>query len=183
VIIRRAVLKTTASGADEEDGTSVPVFFLGVFMTNVIIGRRIALFTFLGLTLTAVLFSANSHPSLDNMGMYHPLHEDLSFDPEDYSEGWIVNDENLDGIVDYGIYFNDEGIKVYEAADFNKDGLMDDFYFYEEGVLVRQEIDQNADGKIDLWVYLSEGVYVEGYERDSDFDGLIDVVKLYGEQE
>ncbi len=137
---------------------------------------------FTGLLLTSVLFSATSHPSMDNMGSYHPLHEDLSFDPADYTDGWIVNDEDSDGVIDYGIFFNDEGEKVYEASDFNKDGQMDDFYFYSGGVLVRQEIDQNADGMIDLWVYLSEGVYVEGYERDSDYDGRIDVVKLYAQQ-
>jgi hypothetical protein len=133
--------------------------------------------------LSTFAFSANPHPSLDNIGLYHPLHEELSFDPLDYGEGWIVSDENDDGMVDYGIYFDDEGIKVFEAVDFDKNGQMDDFYFYEDGILVRQEIDQNADGMIDLWVYVSEGVYIEGYERDSDYDGRIDVVKLYGAAE
>jgi hypothetical protein len=77
--------------------------------------------------LSTFAFSANPHPSLDNIGLYHPLHEELSFDPLDYGEGWIVSDENDDGMVDYGIYFDDEGIKVFEAVDFDKNGQMDDF--------------------------------------------------------
>jgi hypothetical protein len=57
---------------------------------------------------------------------------------------------------------------------------MDDFYYYERGQLIRQEVDTNFDGRIDVWVYLHEGLYIKSYERDSDYDGEIDLVKEYG---
>lgn len=127
--------------------------------------------------------ASSSQPSEDNIGEYHSLHEDLSFHPSEYGDGWIVNDENSDGVVDYAIYFDEDGYKVFEVIDFDRNGSMDDFYFYSRGVLVRQELDQNDDQLIDLWVYITEGVYVQGYERDSNYDGKIDVVKLYGQDE
>ena len=66
--------------------------------------------------------------------------------------------------------------------DFNHDGMMDDFYFYANDVLIREELDTNYDGAIDLWVFLHRGVYVERYERDTDFDGIPDIVKDYAAQ-
>lgn len=78
---------------------------------------------------------------------------------------------------------NAKGEMIYEAVDFNKDGLLDDHYFYANDVLIRREIDTNYDGVIDIWVYISEGVYVAGYDRDRDYDGEVDISKRFGEEE
>ncbi len=102
-----------------------------------------------------------------------------SFDPEDYGEGWLTLDRNDDGVVDYAVMVDDSGRKMREAVDFNRDGAMDDFYFYENGVLARQEVDTNYDHRIDAWVYLRRGVYITMWERDRDFDGIIDDRERY----
>jgi len=34
---------------------------------------------------------------------------------------------------------------------------------------------------VDLWVYLEEGIYITRYERDTDFDGTVDITKTFGE--
>ncbi|MCK5198831.1 MAG: hypothetical protein KAR21_10790, partial [Spirochaetales bacterium] len=60
------------------------------------------------------------------------------------------------------------------------DGKMDDLYFYSNGIIVRREIDSNFDLKIDLWVYIKDGSFIEKYEQDLDFDGIIDKVKTFG---
>lgn len=105
----------------------------------------------------------------------------LELDVAAYETGWLTGDTNEDGILDYALMLDDANEKRYEAMDFNFDGSMDDFYYYQRGVLQREEIDTNFDGAIDLWIYMHEGVYVESYERDSDYDGEIDLVKEFGE--
>lgn len=95
----------------------------------------------------------------------------------------VKTDRDYDGTVDYIYRYNSAGNKVEELVDYNFDGKMDDFYYYSRGVLIRQEIDSNYDGKIDIWVYLKEGIYVERFERDEDYDGEVDVVQRYGEEE
>jgi hypothetical protein len=57
---------------------------------------------------------------------------------------------------------------------------MDDFYVFEDGVLAMENLDTNYDGAIDLWVFMYKGVYVAGYERDSNFDGSLEIVKQFG---
>lgn len=88
-------------------------------------------------------------------------------------------DTNYDGRVDYLLRTDMEGEKIYEEADTNHDGGMDDFHFYTGGVLVRRELDSNQDGAVDIWVYLYEGVYIQKYARDTDYDGIIDKEKDY----
>ncbi len=96
-------------------------------------------------------------------------------------DGTITHfDRDYDGIADYMITYDADGNRIYEEQDFNYDGLMDDFYFYEEGLLSRREVDSNFDGKVDLWVSLIDGIYVKGYERDADYDGVVDIVKDFG---
>jgi hypothetical protein len=109
-----------------------------------------------------------------------PLSSWQRFDPEEYGEEWLTLDRDEDGIADYAVMVNDRGYKVREAADFNRDGFMDDFYFYENDVLQREEIDSNFDQRIDIWVYLRRGVYIRMWERDTDYDGTIDVRERYG---
>ena len=128
-----------------------------------------------------MIFAKAISLSVDNVGVMHPMHEDLSFNLGFYSDTWRTYDENNDDKIDHALLFDENGYKVFEVMDFDYNGHMDDFYFFVNGVLVRQEIDQNGDQKIDLWVYITEGVYIEGYERDGDYDGRIDVVKLYYE--
>lgn len=106
-----------------------------------------------------------------------------SFEPSDYAEGWLTLDRNEDGTPDYAVMVSERGHKIREAIDFNRDGYMDDFYFYENDVLQRQEIDTNFDRRIDVWVYLRRGVYIEMWERDRDFDGVIDDREQYGSQQ
>ncbi len=109
-----------------------------------------------------------------------PLSGWQHFDPAEYGEEWLKLDRNDDGIVDYVVMVNERGHKLREAVDFNYDGFMDDFYFYSNDVLQRQEIDTNFDLQIDAWVYLRRGVYIEMWERDRDFDGVIDDRERYG---
>ena len=101
-------------------------------------------------------------------------------DPTDYGEGWLTLDRNEDGIPDYAVRVNDRGQKLQEAMDFNYDGKMDDFYVYANDVLQREEIDSNYDGEIDIWIFLRRGVYIRMWERDTDYDGLIDLREVYG---
>lgn len=112
-----------------------------------------------------------------------PLSSWQSFDPADYGTEWQVLDRDDDGIVDYAVMVNDNGHKVREAMDHNYDGRMDDFYFYENDVLQRQELDSNYDEQIDIWIYLRRGVYITMWERDRDFDGIIDDRQRYGSGE
>jgi len=84
------------------------------------------------------------------------------------------------GQFDYIVTYDQKGRKVLEEMDYNHDGIMDDFYYFEEGILIRREVDSNFDSFIDLWVYLYKGVYIEKYERDTDFDGIKDIVKVFG---
>jgi hypothetical protein len=91
-------------------------------------------------------------------------------------------DRNKDGRMDHVMILDEKGRKLYEELDFNFDGRMDDLCFYTNGVLQSEWIDTNFDGKIDLWVYLRNGVYVDRYERDTNYDGVVDKVKQFGEK-
>ena len=93
---------------------------------------------------------------------------------------WVEIDSNGDGKIDHRMLLTPNGDKIYEEIDLNHDGIMDDLCYYSRGVLIREEIDTNYDGKIDLWVYIKDGIYVERYLRDTDHDGVIDVIKEYG---
>lgn len=92
-------------------------------------------------------------------------------------------DSNNDGRVDYLVRTNSDGDKVLELMDFNHDGKMDDLYFYSDGIIVRREVDSNFDLNIDIWVYIKDGTLIEKYEQDLDFNGDIDKVKIFGEEE
>ena len=92
-------------------------------------------------------------------------------------------DSNTDGSADYLVRTNMDGTKVLESIDFNHDGKMDDLYFYLKGIIVRREIDSNFDMKIDVWVYIKDGSFIEKYEQDLDFDGIIDKVKIFGDEQ
>lgn len=100
---------------------------------------------------------------------------------EDNIEGYkILSDTNFDGKPDSNLYMNSSRVSVYEETDYNLDGVMDNFYFYEYGYIVRQEVDSNYDGNIDVWVYIAdEGKSITKYEKDLDFDGIIDKIKEF----
>ncbi len=91
-------------------------------------------------------------------------------------------DRNRDGKIDQVMILDEKGRKLYEELDFNFDGRMDDLCFYTNGVLQSEWIDTNFDGRIDLWVYLKNGVYVDRYERDTNYDGVVDKVKQFGQK-
>ena len=93
----------------------------------------------------------------------------------------ILVDRDYNGKADYLVVYDGEANIKEEQLDFNNDGEMDDFYYYSNSVLIRREIDSNYDNKIDIWVYIKEGVYIEKYEWDTDYDGVIDKTKNYGE--
>jgi len=95
---------------------------------------------------------------------------------------WIKIDRNKDGRDDHLLQLDERGQSLYEEMDYNFDGEFDDFCFYANGILAREEIDTNFDGKIDLWVHMYRGIYVERYERDKDFDGKRDLVKIFGKR-
>ncbi|MEX2444353.1 MAG: hypothetical protein WD492_12150 [Alkalispirochaeta sp.] len=111
---------------------------------------------------------------------------DEEFEPifavDDYDESWITGDTSTDGSVDYALKLDDGNEKRFEAMDYNRDGLMDDFYVYHNGVLRMELLDTNFDGEIDLWIHMYDGVRVRGYERDTNFDGNIDLVKEFGNE-
>lgn len=91
-------------------------------------------------------------------------------------------DRNKDGKIDHIMILDEKGKKLYEELDYNFDGRMDDLCFYTNGVLQSEWIDTNFDGKIDLWVYLKNGIYVERYEKDTDYDGVADIVRQFGQK-
>lgn len=109
---------------------------------------------------------------------------DEEFEPifavEDYGDAWITGDTSSDGSVDYALQLDDNE-KRYEAMDYNRDGMMDDFYIYRNGVLHAELLDTNFDGEIDLWIYMHDGIRVRGYERDTNYNGTIDLVKEFGD--
>ena len=94
----------------------------------------------------------------------------------------IEIDDNKDGKPEYRVMLDSKAQKIEEALDTNGDGELDDFSYYKNGVLYLRELDTNYDGTIDTWVYIKEGIYVERYERDTDYDGKIDLVKEFGKQ-
>ncbi|MCX7788267.1 MAG: hypothetical protein N2442_11290 [Spirochaetes bacterium] len=91
-------------------------------------------------------------------------------------------DRNKDGKIDHVMILDEKGRKLYEELDYNFDGRFDDLCFYTNGVLQSEWIDTNFDGKIDLWVYIKNGVYVDRYERDTNYDGVVDKVKQFGQK-
>ena len=111
---------------------------------------------------------------------------DEEFEPifavDDYDDSWITGDTHSDGSVDYALRLDESNEKRFEAMDYNRDGLMDDFYIYRGGVLHMELLDTNFDGAIDLWIYMHDGVRVRGYERDTNFDGTINLVKEFGNE-
>ncbi|KGE73773.1 hypothetical protein [Spirochaeta lutea] len=111
------------------------------------------------------------------------LSEGLFFEIGQYDDTWVTTDASGDSRVDYAMLVDDESLmRNFEAIDSNNDGKMDDFYIYSNDVLIRREIDQDFNGVIDLVVFISQGVYVEKYYRDQSGDGLIDQVRVFGEQ-
>ncbi len=92
-------------------------------------------------------------------------------------------DSNGDGKIDYLEKLDEDGNKIMEIMDFNHDGMMDDFYFYTDGIITLRKIDSNFDRRIDVWVYIKDGNYIEKYERDLDYNGSIDQVKKFGDEE
>ncbi len=92
-------------------------------------------------------------------------------------------DTSGDGRTDYILIESSDGKKLYEIMDYDRNGVMDDFCIYDKGVLIRRIIDSNSDGMLDLWIYIKDGSYIEEYQRDTNFDGSIDLIKQFGEDE
>ncbi len=130
--------------------------------------------------LAAVLLPIAGAQTLDGDFLNHENEEPLIFDVSEYDRTWITGDTDNDAAVDYALRLDEYGQKFLEAVDFNRDGKMDDFYFYHDGALKREELDTNYDGRIDLWIFLHRGVYVEAYHRDTDYDGVVDLIKEFG---
>lgn len=75
------------------------------------------------------------------------------------------SDINADGVKDVIRYYTDEGRPLYEEADRNFDGRMDELAFFENGRLARRETDVDYDGRIDTKVWFASGAMVRS-ERD-----------------
>ena len=143
--------------------------------------KKSLLFVTCLLLLIPVLFlTAASNDADDTNGDGRP-DQWISVDEEGITI--VENDRNYDGSIDYTLELDESGQKKREEMDFNYDGSMDDFSYYKNGVLVRREIDSNYDTAIDIWVYIHEGVYIKKYKRDIDFDGKVDVMRNFGEEE
>ncbi len=92
----------------------------------------------------------------------------------------ISSDTDFDGNVDSVLKLDEFRNSLYEESDYNSDGIMDNFYYYENGVVIRQEVDSNFDGKIDVWVYITNsGKSISRYEKDLNYDGVVDKVKEF----
>ena len=136
-------------------------------------GRRVLLYLLLVIPLALGAQNAeDDDPTLDPV---------KRFLPESYDTGWLTSDRDEDGRIDYAIKIDDRGYRVREAMDFNFDGHMDDFYFYANDVLQRQELDSNFDRRVDIWIYMWRGVWVRKWERDTDYDGVVDLTRDYDE--
>jgi len=87
-------------------------------------------------------------------------------------------DNNNDGKFDFEEHHDENGYKIKEITDVNKDGKYDDYYFYENNRLNREELDTNFDGKIDQWVifeYKEDGSIKECIiKKDNNHDGKAD---------
>lgn len=96
-------------------------------------------------------------------------------------DGYIIStDTNFDSSVDSKVALDVMRLTVFEETDYNLDGIMDNFYYYDNGFVVRQEVDSNYDQKIDVWVYITNsGKSISRYEKDLDFDGVVDKVKEF----
>jgi hypothetical protein len=125
----------------------------------------------------AVTIWADTHPNPDPT--LDPVER---FNLDSYADGWLTSDRDEDGRIDYAVKIDERGYKLREAMDFNFDGHMDDFYFYANDVLQRQELDSNFDCRVDIWIYLWRGVYVRKWERDTNYDGIVDITRDYDER-
>lgn len=106
--------------------------------------------------------------------------EDIDIWVEELEGGNVIisRDTNFDGKVDSKLEMDAKSLSIYEESDFDLDGAMDNFYYYENGIIIRQEVDSNYDNKIDVWVHIvNEGKTISRYEKDLDYDGVIDKVK------
>lgn len=92
----------------------------------------------------------------------------------------ISRDTDFDGSIDTKLVMDKMKLSQFEETDYNLDGIMDNFYYYEDGFVIRQEVDSNYDQRIDIWVHITnEGKSISKYEKDLDFDGVIDKVKEF----
>ncbi len=132
------------------------------------------IFAFLVLSICVTLFADYSLDS-NSDGNNDILVEELS-------DGGVIisRDTDYDGSVDTKLGMDKMNLSQFEETDYNLDGIMDNFHYFEDGFIVRQEIDSNYDQKIDVWVHITnEGQSIIKYEKDLDFDGIVDKVKEF----
>jgi hypothetical protein len=82
-----------------------------------------------------------------------------------------------DEIFDVEEYY-ENGKKIKECIDTNRDGKMDDFYYYSQDLLLKEEIDSTYTGKPDMWIdfeYKTDGTLKQCViKRSSKHDSVID---------
>ena len=129
---------------------------------------------FLVLSICVTLFADYSLDS-NNDGNEDIWVEELS------NDGVIISrDTDHDGSVDTKLAIDKMKLSQFEETDYNLDGIMDNFYYYEDGFVIRQEVDSNYDQRIDIWVHITnKGKSISKYEKDLDFDGIVDKVKEF----
>lgn len=109
------------------------------------------------------------------------IEQDKKWDMKSYNLPWIVVDINRDGKNDIATKVRPNGHKkILEVLDSNFDGVADDFAYFDEAEnMLFQEIDSNYDKKIDLWITIQNGKYMKRFQRDKDFDGYIDIDRVF----
>ncbi|MCC6274714.1 MAG: hypothetical protein IT569_02550 [Leptospiraceae bacterium] len=89
-----------------------------------------------------------------------------------YNESFDVN-----GKVNYQLWYGPDSIKLIEKQDMNKDGFLETTTYFNRNAkpkimsnhVARLEFDSNQDGKTDIWYYPNAKI-----EFDLNFDGIPD---------
>lgn len=66
-----------------------------------------------------------------------------------------------------------------ESADYDGDGIKDEYYYWRGGFTTLVEGDRNSDGKIDVRYHYSRRLGIDSSESDDDFNGTFEYQTKY----